>query len=224
MGGARRSRARRPRGERRGLRGLETAGRGHGLVRRLRGRRGRRRRLRLSSAGTRSRERAPARRSSCPTHRGTGVGSALFQHIAGWVADRGCVVLETNVREDDEESLAWADRRGFREVGRNSRLVLDLTGVEAPAIDPPAGVEIATWAERPDLVRAIYEVACEAYPDEPGSEDRPIDAVRGLALEGHAGSQRHARGDVRRDPRRARSSVTRSSCARAHGRASRCTT
>ena len=41
--------------------------------------------------------------------------------------ERGCVTLETTVAEDDEASLAWADRRGFREVGRNSRLVLDLT-------------------------------------------------------------------------------------------------
>ena len=37
-----------------------------------------------------------------PDRRGTGVGSALFRHIAGWVADRGCVVLETSVREDDD--------------------------------------------------------------------------------------------------------------------------
>jgi GNAT superfamily N-acetyltransferase len=108
-------------------------------------------------------------------HRGTGVGSALFHHIAGWVADRGCVVLETSIAEDDEESLAWADRRGFREVSRSSRLVLGLTAVDAPAVDPPEGVEITTWAEQPDLVQGIYEVASEAYPDEPGSENRPID-------------------------------------------------
>ena len=72
-----------------------------------------------------------------PRHRASAPPSS--SHIAGWVADRGCVVLETSVREDDEESLAWADRRGFREVGRNSRLVLDLTAIEAPAIDPPDG-------------------------------------------------------------------------------------
>jgi mycothiol synthase len=110
-----------------------------------------------------------------PDRRGTGAGSALFRHIAGWVADRGCVVLETSVREDDPESLAWADRRGFREVSRNSRLVLDLTAIEAPAVDPPEGVVLTTWAERPDLIQAVYEVASEAYPDEPGSENRPID-------------------------------------------------
>jgi len=122
-------------------------------------------------------------------HRGTGVGSALYGHIAGWVADRGCVVLETSVAEDDADSLAWADRRGFREVSRSSRLVLDLTAIEAPSIDPPVGVELTTWAERPDLIHAIYEVACEAYPDEPGTEGAPMDPFEAWLskdMEGHS--------------------------------------
>jgi GNAT superfamily N-acetyltransferase len=38
-------------------------------------------------------------------------------------------------------------------------------------VDPPAGIEVVTWAERPELASGIYEVACEAYPDEPGSVD-----------------------------------------------------
>jgi len=111
-----------------------------------------------------------------PEHRGAGVGFALYRELAGWVEERGCVTLETTVAEDDEASLAWADRRGFREIGRTSRLVLDLTAIEAPAVDPPEGVEIVTWAERPELTRAIYEVACEAYPDEPGQEGTPMDS------------------------------------------------
>jgi len=85
--------------------------------------------------------------------------------------------LETSVAEDDAESIAWADRRGFREVGRNSRLVLDLTAIDAPAVDPPEGVEITTWAERPDVTTAIYEVACEAYADEPSGEGRQMDPL-----------------------------------------------
>ena len=111
-----------------------------------------------------------------PEHRGAGVGSALYERVAEWVQERGCVTLETTVAEDDPESLAWVDRRGFREVGRNSRMVLDLTAIEAPAIDPPAGVEIVTWAERPELAAGIYAVACEAYPDVPGDEGTPMDS------------------------------------------------
>jgi mycothiol synthase len=111
-----------------------------------------------------------------PEHRGAGVGSALYRRLAEWVQERGCVTLETTVSEADPASIAWADRRGFREVGRNSRLALDLTAIEAPAVDPPEGVEIVTWADRPDLTRAVYEVACEAYPDEPGQADTPMDS------------------------------------------------
>ena len=111
-----------------------------------------------------------------PERRGSGVGFALYRELARWVADRGCVTLETTIAEDDAASLAWAERRGFREVGRDSRLVLDLTAIEAPAVDPPEGVEIVTWAERPDLIRGVYEVACEAYPDEPGSAAVAMDS------------------------------------------------
>jgi GNAT superfamily N-acetyltransferase len=110
-----------------------------------------------------------------PEHRGTGLGSALYKEVAQWVQERGSVTLETTVAEDDEASLAWADERGFREVGRNSRLVLDLAAVEAPEVDPPPGVEIVTWAERPDLSAGMYEVAREAYPDVPGDEGTPVD-------------------------------------------------
>ena len=109
------------------------------------------------------------------SHRRSGVGTALYRELADWVQERGCVMLETTVAEDDADSIAWADRRGFREVGRNSRLALDLTSIEEPAIDPPEGVEIVTWADRPDLTRAIYAVACEAYPDVPGERRLPMD-------------------------------------------------
>ncbi len=110
-----------------------------------------------------------------PELRGAGVGSALYEQVALWVQERGCVVLETAVAEDDAASLAWVDRRGFREVGRNSKMVLDLTAIEAPEIDPPKGVEIVTWAERPELDRGMYEVALEAEPDIPGSEDDEVE-------------------------------------------------
>ena len=111
-----------------------------------------------------------------PELRGAGVGSALYARVAEWVQERGCITLETTVAEDDPESLAWVDRRGFREVGRNSKMVLDLTAIESPAIDPPEGVEILPWAERPELAPGLYAVACEAYPDVPGEEGTPMDS------------------------------------------------
>jgi GNAT superfamily N-acetyltransferase len=103
-----------------------------------------------------------------PERRGRGLGSALLSSAGAWARERGYVELLGPVDENDPASLAWAERRGFREVGRNSLLVLDLEDVEAPSVDPPDGVEIVSWAARPELSRGIYEVAREAYPDVPG--------------------------------------------------------
>jgi GNAT superfamily N-acetyltransferase len=106
-----------------------------------------------------------------PEHRHRGVGTALYLEVSAWLADRGVHRIDARVSEDDEESIAFAKRRGFQEVERNRRMILDLTTLEPPPVDPPPGVEIITWAERLDLARGIYEVACEAFPDVPGGED-----------------------------------------------------
>jgi GNAT superfamily N-acetyltransferase len=103
--------------------------------------------------------------------RGSGVGSALLGELSGWARGLGYAELTGPVKEEDPSSLAWAARRGFVEVGRNSLLVLDLKAIESPRIEPPDGVEIVTWAERPGAERAMYEVARESYPDVPGEDD-----------------------------------------------------
>src|SRR6188472_3291315 len=106
--------------------------------------------------------------------RGGGVGSALLAELSGWARPLGYRELTAPVKEDDPASLAWAERRGFVEVGRNSLLVLDLTAIEAPRVEAPDGIEISTWAERPGTERAMYEVAREAYPDVPGEDDAVV--------------------------------------------------
>lgn len=106
-----------------------------------------------------------------PDHRRRGLGNALYLEASAWLAERGVHQIDARVSEDDEESIAFAKRRGFEEVERNRRMILDLTALEPPPIDPPAGVEVITWAERLDLAPGIYEVACEAFPDVPGSEE-----------------------------------------------------
>ena len=105
-----------------------------------------------------------------PEERGAGVGSALVAGLADWVGRTGLEAVESYVEEDDAGSLAWAGRRGFVEIGRESWLALDLRGLEPPPADPPAGLEIVTLAARPELLHGVYEVAGEAYPDIPGHE------------------------------------------------------
>jgi mycothiol synthase len=109
-------------------------------------------------------------------HRRRGVGSALYETTSAWFAEHGIVELDAVVPEDDETSLDWAFRRGFREIERNSRLVLDLRGYEPQPVESPQGIEIVTWAERPQLARGLYEVAREAFPDVPGAEDELMES------------------------------------------------
>jgi mycothiol synthase len=103
--------------------------------------------------------------------RGKGAGSALYQAISAWAAERELSVLEVAVLDNDPESLAFAARRGFVEDRHDVGVVLHLAGIEPPVVEPPAGVEIVTWAQRPELARGMYEVAVEAEPDIPGFED-----------------------------------------------------
>jgi GNAT superfamily N-acetyltransferase len=103
--------------------------------------------------------------------RGRSVGSDLLSELSAWAIGLGYSELMGPVKETDDVSLAWAQRRGFDEVGRNSLLVLDLTAIETPSVEPPNGIEIVSWAERPELAPAMYQVALESYPDVPGEDD-----------------------------------------------------
>jgi GNAT superfamily N-acetyltransferase len=91
--------------------------------------------------------------------RRSGVGSALYEAISAWTAERGLSELEVPVLDNDPESLAFAQRRGFVEERREVGVVLPHAEIAPPEIGPPSGVEILTWAERPELARGMYEVA-----------------------------------------------------------------
>jgi GNAT superfamily N-acetyltransferase len=105
-----------------------------------------------------------------PDARGRGVGLALYEELLRWAAERGSVAVETTVAEDDPVSLAWADRRGFREIGRELRVTLDLEAIDAPEVDAPPGISIVQWSERRELTRGMYGVYVEAEADIPGSD------------------------------------------------------
>jgi GNAT superfamily N-acetyltransferase len=106
-----------------------------------------------------------------PRRRNEGIGSALLAAMLEWATEHGLAELRSIVKEDDGESLAWARRRGFDEFARELRLELDLTTFEPPPVDPPPGITIATWAERPDAAHGLYDVYLEAAPDIPGSDE-----------------------------------------------------
>jgi GNAT superfamily N-acetyltransferase len=107
--------------------------------------------------------------------RGHGAGTALYEAISGWARERGLDVVETVVADDDPASLVFARRHGFVEDRREKGVMLRLEGIEPPSLEPPPGVEIVTWAERPELARGMYQVAVEALPDVPGWEDELVE-------------------------------------------------
>jgi GNAT superfamily N-acetyltransferase len=119
--------------------------------------------------------------------RGRGIGGALLDELQRRSEALGAPTLEVEVRDDDPGSLAWTEGHGFREISRSVRLALDLAATEEPAVEPPEGIEVVVWAGRPELERGIYEVAWEAYPDEPGSGDvemEPFDAWLSQDMQG----------------------------------------
>ena len=130
--------------------------------------------------------------------RGRGVGSGLLGTLSDWARALGYAELMGPVKEVDDDSLAWTSRRGFVEVGRNSR------ARPRPDGDRGAGGRRARRDRDRHLGRATR---CRAghvrgreggVPRHPGRGGRRDGAVRAVAVDGHAGRGRPTRGDVRR--------------------------
>ncbi len=98
--------------------------------------------------------------------------------------------LEVWTTTETPDVVAFFARRGYDEVRRYVVSALDMA--VAPELSPaevlPQGWEIATFAERPDLARALFEVALESYPDQPGRSEQVIESFeswRHWGLDGH---------------------------------------
>jgi ribosomal protein S18 acetylase RimI-like enzyme len=108
--------------------------------------------------------------SVVPRYRRKGIGEALLREVSARGRELGKEGLQLEVREDDEESVRFVEKRGYREIEREKEVVLDLSRLSAPPpLDRPAGVAIVSRADRPDLEREMYEVDREASRDIPGT-------------------------------------------------------
>ena len=104
-----------------------------------------------------------------PGVRRRGVGSALLRHLASHAIATGFTEAGTLV--DDEGSMAFAERFGFREVDRQIEQVRAIG--DEPAPDIPKGIRVVTVAEHPELWPAAYDpLGLEALADM--ATDRPI--------------------------------------------------
>lgn len=106
-----------------------------------------------------------------PSARRRGIGTALYQRLSVWARERGRTTLEAWVTDAEPDGHAFAARRGFREVFRESLVALDLVETTAPRVAAPPGIDIVTWADRPELAPGMYEVMLEAAADIPGNDE-----------------------------------------------------
>jgi GNAT superfamily N-acetyltransferase len=105
-----------------------------------------------------------------------GVGGLLLRQVSEHARSLGRSELLMFSFEDDPDTLGFAARHGFTVVARTRGLRLPLAGCPRPEVTPPAGVTITTLAERPELARGVWEVACEAFPEIPYGGDAPLQA------------------------------------------------
>jgi mycothiol synthase len=97
-----------------------------------------------------------------PAVRRRGVGTALLRELAAHAKVQGFELVSAHV--DDHGSRAFAERFGFREVDRQVEQVKKL-GDEPPPPPLLDGVQIASVADRPELLRDAYPLAREGYAD-----------------------------------------------------------
>jgi mycothiol synthase len=95
-----------------------------------------------------------------PAARRRGVGSALIRPLAGHVAGLGMDRAGAHV--DDDGSRAFAERFGFEEIDRQ---VEQVWRGAPPRAEVPAGLEVVTVAERPELLEAAYPLAVAGWAD-----------------------------------------------------------
>jgi len=105
-----------------------------------------------------------------PEHRRRGIGAVLLADVSKRARAFGNDAIQGEIRESDEESRGFLERRGFVQVGAEKAMVLHLEGLDPPAVDPPAGIRIVTRVEEPDLLEQMYVIGVQADEDIPGSE------------------------------------------------------
>ena len=100
-----------------------------------------------------------------PPYRRQGIGTELLRRLASIIEESGFEDVGSMV--EDSGSLAFAERFGFVETGRQVEQVRTV-GPDEPWPVVPEGIEVVTLAERPELLPRLYhELALQAFEDMP---------------------------------------------------------
>ena len=115
------------------------------------------------------------------SHRRQGIGSAMLGEVSRRAAERGKDELQVELWEDDAEPRGFFERRGYRFVGGERAVVLDLRTHEPEPVEAIPGVQIVERTE--EHVEDSYEVARQAGEDIPGSEAPSYESFRALDVD-----------------------------------------
>jgi mycothiol synthase len=104
-----------------------------------------------------------------PEERSRGIGSAMLAEIGALARAAERTELQGEARASDAQSRAFFERRGYRVVGGEQAVALDLEAYEPEPARRLTGVEIVALADHPDLADALYAVGVEGAADIPGN-------------------------------------------------------
>jgi mycothiol synthase len=112
-----------------------------------------------------------------PSHRGRGIGTALFDRIeeraADLLAGAAQPLFRHSINATDTAAAAMATARGLRPIRHHWHMQIDLDGpvVAGPT---PAGIEIGGIDPDRDLP-AIHEILAAAFAEDPADHPEPYD-------------------------------------------------
>jgi GNAT superfamily N-acetyltransferase len=91
-----------------------------------------------------------------------------WRHASRLARALGKAGLEAWTTDRTPAVAAFLAARGYEQVRRYAVSELDVHSAARPE---PAAIPLTTLALRPDLAEQLYEIACEAYPDQPGRSE-----------------------------------------------------
>ncbi|MFD1737632.1 GNAT family N-acetyltransferase [Bacillus salitolerans] len=105
-----------------------------------------------------------------PNWRGKGIGELLYEQVSKHARSLSLFSLQGRVRESEDHTIDFLTKRGFKEVTRESKVILNLLAVEEKIPLQKEGIEVVSLNGREDLWQGAYEVALESIPDIPMPE------------------------------------------------------
>lgn len=115
-----------------------------------------------------------------PSHRGRGIGRMLWQETERIALEGGATELESWVRGEDDDSFAWAQRRGYLLERQRTESLLDLSAWDGSQWTgllervQQGGITFRFFPRVPleePLSRSFYELERETASDVPSYDD-----------------------------------------------------